>query len=212
MTRHDAIAQIMKEAHRLARLAMSGAEDGVAYSACLAIGLKLAWESAKEPSTFGASILTTRPFGRGLRVTGYRSNSSRFSVSQIGRGEVVATATSRHSVSYELGEGTYKVREGANTIWISVPAKGAAVVIDEPASLWADKNAAAAAENEKRGLPALEGSLKQIAWAESIRARLLPRLGDEMEFMPETYYAWRSETSASAWIDMRNAPLRAFGE
>jgi hypothetical protein len=40
----------------------------------------------------------------------------------------------------------------------------------------AAENAASAAANASAGLPVLEGSEKQVAWAETIRAELLPKL------------------------------------
>ena len=207
----NSTANILRAAHKMARTAMAQAE-GLDYSACLSVALRLAWADAKRPSEYSAGIMSGRAFGRGLVVRGYRSRRAPLTITRLGGGEMSPSWSDRHSVTYELGEGTYRISGEQGTTWVVVPAKGAAAVIDEPASLWADKNAEAAASNAKGGLPALVGSPKQIAWAESIRARILPRLGDEMRFMPETYYAWRSETSASTWIDMRNAPLRAFGE
>lgn len=38
------------------------------------------------------------------------------------------------------------------------------------------ENAAAAAQNEARGLPTLAGSEKQVAWAETIRAKAIPEI------------------------------------
>lgn len=56
----------------------------------------------------------------------------------------------------------------------------------------ADKAAAEA------GLPALQGSAKQVAWASEIRERALRLLP------PERMAAARPETSARWWIDHRN--------
>ena len=57
------------------------------------------------------------------------------------------------------------------------------------------ENAANAERNAEAGLPALTGTPKQIAWAESIRAAAMAR----RELSPETL----AQTKASWWIDQR---------
>lgn len=85
-------------------------------------------------------------------------------------------------------------------------------------------NAQCAEANVEAGLPALKGSNKQIAWAESIRGRMLetaetriatyremaPIEGEHVEQAARTIAAaerivasWRAETSAGRWIDRR---------
>jgi len=85
------------------------------------------------------------------------------------------------------------------------------------------RNGAAAVANQSAGLPALTGSEKQIAWAESIRAAALPRISssvasiqndallfDEIQRAVVLDAAilieeeWRTCTSASDWIDSRD--------
>lgn len=87
----------------------------------------------------------------------------------------------------------------------------------------------AAAANESDGLPALVGSPKQIAWAESIRAKKIAEGREKINYMhgvsvpadreaekqeyiskSENFFArMRAEASAKSWIDNR---LRSFGD
>lgn len=206
MSRAAALSSIVTEAHRIARLAMSQ-DEGLHYSACLTVGMAEAWKAAKRPSTFGHGIFTPRHFGMGLNVTGYESRSSKFIVEKMGGGRVSPCEADRNNVTYSLGAGTYRITSNGDSTWICVPEKGAAEIIEQPSGLWADRNATAAALNAERGLPTLLGSPKQIAWAESIRARRLAELAD---YDGCAYEDWRAVASASAWIDMRNAPCSAF--
>ena len=82
------------------------------------------------------------------------------------------------------------------------------------------ENAEAAEENAKKGMAKLEGSEKQVAWAESIRRKYFHGI----ELMPDGYTPntekekagmewakahWKErveETSAKWWIDHRNGP------
>lgn len=78
------------------------------------------------------------------------------------------------------------------------------------------ENEKAAATNSASGLPALTGSEKQIAWAESIRAekaqsltdmraKLAPHAGDaQADAAIAVIDAQLTETAASAWIDARS--------
>lgn len=59
----------------------------------------------------------------------------------------------------------------------------------------AKRNEEAAAKNKDAALPALTGSEKQIAWAESIRAKLVGK--------PDFVFALQ-KTSAKWWIDHRD--------
>lgn len=76
-----------------------------------------------------------------------------------------------------------------------------------------DDNRGAAERAKQAGWPALTGSAKQIAWAQSIRSRAVDGLGDEVRMA----YAWTGDmvalaatlllqdrASASWWIDHRN--------
>lgn len=81
-------------------------------------------------------------------------------------------------------------------------------------------NARAAIENQAAGLAELEGTEKQIAWAETLRrqfldifeGKILPEITDEQKAAhPEAcegtlqiYRSFRSRTSASWWIDNRS--------
>jgi hypothetical protein len=87
------------------------------------------------------------------------------------------------------------------------------------------KNAAAAKRNAERGLPDLEGSEKQIGWAESIRDEKIQDL-DELEeelrgmapdeedrrvvkgLLLEELSKVRSETDAGWWIDHRDRSFK----
>jgi len=89
------------------------------------------------------------------------------------------------------------------------------------ADMQADRERAAeesARINAERGLPALLGSPKQIAWAEEIRARLVAELRDLLARVisnaPSAADAAavqgaaaqiESETSAAQWIEWRNS-------
>lgn len=84
-------------------------------------------------------------------------------------------------------------------------------------------NAAAAKSNQSAGLPALAGSAKQVAWAETIRAKAAAQLGQVREQLAarlatgedtadqrwaaqlgvEVIDATLARVSASAWIDSR---------
>ncbi len=72
-------------------------------------------------------------------------------------------------------------------------------------------NATNAANNNNAGLPPLTGSDKQIAWAETIRAEKLAAFraaGIKPEMLEKVIAVVFAETSASAWIDRRNADVR----
>jgi hypothetical protein len=87
------------------------------------------------------------------------------------------------------------------------------------------KNAAAAGRNAERGLPDLEGSKKQIGWAESIRGDKIEDL-DELEeelrcmdpdeedrrvvkgLLLEEVETARAETDAGWWIDRRDRSFK----
>ncbi|MDD4422527.1 MAG: hypothetical protein PHD46_05785, partial [Eubacteriales bacterium] len=90
------------------------------------------------------------------------------------------------------------------------------------------QNEASAKVNQEAGLPSLSGSEKQIAWAETIRANLLreiekvtqsadrlsdpeeyfKRVGFSREVLAEATESIKQRTSASWWIDNRNATTR----
>ena len=75
----------------------------------------------------------------------------------------------------------------------------------------AASNAANAANNYNAGLPQLTGSDKQVAWAETIRAEKLTAFraaGIKPEILDKVIAVVFAETSASAWIDRRNADVR----
>jgi len=70
----------------------------------------------------------------------------------------------------------------------------------------AEANAAAKAANA--GLVELQGSVKQVAWAETIRAQfvsdLAPKLTNFKAAGMDVYHGVLEQTSASWWIDRRN--------
>lgn len=81
-----------------------------------------------------------------------------------------------------------------------------------------EENSKAAAENSAAGLPELTGTEKQIAWAETIRAALIPRIREELirltkgaeysddvveKLRTETMRRVEAQTDASWWIDNR---------
>lgn len=86
------------------------------------------------------------------------------------------------------------------------------------------ENAAAAEANTAAGLPTLTGSEKQVAWAETIRARLIPAVEAEITtaaaedescepdklalIVAETRRRLRGQTSAHWWIDRRDLRAR----
>lgn len=76
---------------------------------------------------------------------------------------------------------------------------------DCTARLRAEQNAKAAAENAAAGLPVLEGTPKQVAWAESIRAKLLAEVRDAVRdnVKDAAVAVISAHTSASWWIDNR---------
>ncbi|QHJ77139.1 MAG: hypothetical protein [Bacteriophage sp.] len=90
------------------------------------------------------------------------------------------------------------------------------------------KAANTAKTNKNAGMADLDGSPKQVAWAESIRGELLPELDQERQGCAEhgataeqlaqidTVLAWlRDQQSAAWWIDHRlssHAALRAAGQ
>ena len=82
--------------------------------------------------------------------------------------------------------------------------------------------------NKEEGMADLEGSDKQIAWAESIRGKIMPQLDAERQGCADhgataeqlakidTVLAWlRGQKSAAWWIDHRlssHTALRAAGQ
>lgn len=87
----------------------------------------------------------------------------------------------------------------------------------------AKRNAEAAARNREMGLPPLTGTEKQVAWAESIRARIMKELDDELaaglaageqiteegQMLIDTLMA---QTEARWWIDARHFSIRSLME
>jgi len=85
------------------------------------------------------------------------------------------------------------------------------------------RNAEAAARNREMGLPPLTGTEKQVAWAESIRARIMKELDDELaaglaageqiteegQMLIDTLMA---QTEARWWIDARHFSIRSLME
>lgn len=67
---------------------------------------------------------------------------------------------------------------------------------------------------EEAGLPELEGSEKQIAWAAKIRNGFMPKAKEALErnskspFAKEWYDWFVSQTKASYWIDIRDDTIR----
>ena len=67
---------------------------------------------------------------------------------------------------------------------------------------------------EEAGLPELEGSEKQIAWAAKIRNGFMPKAKEALErnskapFAKEWYDWFFSQTKASYWIDIRDDTIR----
>ena len=92
---------------------------------------------------------------------------------------------------------------------------------DEKAAMQAKQAAADALVNRKYELPALDGSEKQIAWAESIRAAAVTTIGKAIERgeadrerfasqLPLAYkmmYFAKSATSSRWWIDNRDGTI-----
>ncbi len=84
------------------------------------------------------------------------------------------------------------------------------------------ENAAAAAANTEAGLPALIGTEKQIAWAETIRAKAITQIEEiltatdanranlsadqasELDRLHGDFRAIRQQASAAWWIDRRD--------
>lgn len=67
---------------------------------------------------------------------------------------------------------------------------------------------------EEAGLPELEGSEKQIAWAAKIRNGFMPKAKEALErnskapFAKEWYDWFVGQTRASYWIDIRDDTIR----
>lgn len=67
---------------------------------------------------------------------------------------------------------------------------------------------------EEAGLPELEGSEKQIAWAAKIRNGFMPKAKEALErnskapFAKEWHDWFFSQTKASYWIDIRDDTIR----
>lgn len=67
---------------------------------------------------------------------------------------------------------------------------------------------------EEAGLPELEGSEKQIAWAAKIRNGFMPKAKEALErnskvpFAKDWYDWFVSQTKASYWIDIRDDTIR----
>lgn len=72
-----------------------------------------------------------------------------------------------------------------------------------------EQSAADALANQKSGLPELEGSEKQIAWAESLRAKIMPRLDISWARQIEFFEAVRSNPEKKTLMD-RNAMSEGF--
>jgi len=77
----------------------------------------------------------------------------------------------------------------------------------------AAENKAAAEKNTEAGLPALEGSEKQIAWAETIRSSKITEIEENAEKygMNEkgmaVFAALKTENQSKFWIDNRNKTI-----
>lgn len=95
----------------------------------------------------------------------------------------------------------------------------------EQARKRAEENAAAATANAEAGLPALVGSEKQVAWAETIRAQKLATLDIEMDTnqagiasdteanqarLRAAVSAIRNQDQARWWIDHRDERIRTI--
>lgn len=75
----------------------------------------------------------------------------------------------------------------------------------------------AAEENREAGMVPLAGSEKQIAWAETIRAKIIGEIealpaeaGKPAELKGQILDFYKKETSAKAWIDMRDKTARGL--
>ena len=83
---------------------------------------------------------------------------------------------------------------------------------------WQAAQAEAAQETTQTfNLVQLEGSEKQISWAENIRAKIFDRYGNQLKAATDektkNFVAFlMSQSSAKYWIDRRNATIRGLAQ
>jgi hypothetical protein len=128
-----------------------------------------------------------------------------------------------NSVTYKCGHTAHLQIYGSNAAQANKVAwlRDNQVCPDCAALAKANVAQASAAQNVANGLPTLEGSAKQIAWAESIRADKVAQIDKLMEYIRaharvdtpdrqavigavvERLTALKNETKAGVWIDNR---------